>query len=196
MSPPYPVSGCQVFAAVAANLVALGEGGQGVRHRHLAGLVALQTEFFEDLASAETAPFPDHAQQLLTAASTPTAGRSAPGASSPGPGTVCVLALEHVEFREHPIELVELLLNRALLVQQLLPLVQQSLALARYESFGFGQDCRFHRTSSILDVRVCRCGLFICKPSFVAAADQRSGSNGPPVGILGFSSSWERVRID
>ena len=56
----------------------------------------------------------------------------------------CGFALKHVELSEHLVQFIELLLYRLLLVQQLLPLVQQFFALSRDKCFGFGQNGTLH----------------------------------------------------
>jgi hypothetical protein len=52
--------------------------------------------------------------------------------------TASLLALEHIEFGEHHVELIKLILNSALLVQELFTLVQKRFPLPSDKCLGFG----------------------------------------------------------
>src|SRR6266436_1297528 len=69
--------GGDVFAVPPRYLVALRKRGEGVRYRHLAGLVALEPHLFEDLAAGEAAAFADHFHQFVAFGAAPGAGRAA-----------------------------------------------------------------------------------------------------------------------
>src|SRR5438270_343853 len=71
-------SGGDILPISSCDLVALDERGERVRNRHLAGLVALQPHFFEDLGATEAPSLFDDREQLITpAAATGAAGSSA-----------------------------------------------------------------------------------------------------------------------
>src|SRR4051812_15974728 len=129
-------SSCKVFTTVSPNLVVLGESCQGVRHRHLAGFVALQPHFFQDLASGKSVTVPDYAQELISLATTP-AGSTTTLTRTSLLASANLLALEHIELGEHLVQLIKLILKHALLIQELFTLIDERFPLPRDKRLGF-----------------------------------------------------------
>jgi|SRR3954451_718582 len=110
---PYHASRGVIRPSITSYLVVFGEGGEGIRYRHLAGLVAFEAHFFENLAAGKAAAFANYTEQLIALTSAapgrpPSAGRAALFA-------LLTLAFEYVEFGEHIVEFVELALKILLL---------------------------------------------------------------------------------
>ena len=62
--------GGAIFSAVPKYLIALGQSGQSVRHRHLAALVAFESHLLQDLATGQAVALPDQLEQRLPPAAT------------------------------------------------------------------------------------------------------------------------------
>ncbi len=53
MASRHGLNGGAIFPAFPAQLIALGQSGQGIRHRHRAALVALEAHPLQDLAARQ-----------------------------------------------------------------------------------------------------------------------------------------------
>src|SRR6266446_10958995 len=125
-------SGSDVPPIAADHLVRLGQRGQRVRRRHLAGLVALQPHAIQDFPSGKAARvvLDDLHQGFALAASTSLRSRASTAGLSGGGGSLAALgSFVGINRSKLPINVGQLTFKLVLLVENLLALSVQSLAL-------------------------------------------------------------------
>src|SRR5436190_7682824 len=131
------MSGGDILPVLPSNLLRFRERREGIADRHLAGLVALQPHFFENLAAGDTLAARDEFEQLVALGIGPATSATATAFAS-------LLTFEHVELRQHDIEFVDLGLDSLLLGFEFLALCEKCFALLCDEGFGFSKNSGLH----------------------------------------------------
>src|SRR5437588_721320 len=131
------LSGGDILPISASDLVGFCERGEGVADRHLAGLVALHSHPFEDLATGEAVASLDELEKLLALAPATHAG-SSPGASparccSPSSRFPGLCRFVGVDRGELSIDEIKLLLQFLLLGKDRFALGIEAVAFTLYK---------------------------------------------------------------
>src|SRR3954463_7112541 len=120
--------GGAIFSAVPKYLIALGQSGQGIRHRHLAALVAFESHLLQDLATGQAVTLPDQLEQSLPPAA---AARSRLPACRRLPRCLAGLRrLISLDSRVFTVYCIELALQLLLLTENLLALDAEPIPLS------------------------------------------------------------------